>query len=297
MSSKRTENPVSRSAGGGSVAARNGLDSKDIVLRLDKLVREAAKDISLYEGLYEKKPRIKSLSDFEKLPIINKDTFTKLGDVSKTVCDPWDMVGPFAPWNAEGKRFPLPILHDENDEKTLIERLLWIMECIGVGRTERLTFLVSPLHQYGVAELVDLLIYVGFQCQIIQLTRQSSRDMPTTLKEAGAAVVFAAAEPGLFPKEWPLSVRTIVTFNHPKKLKGEFRHFDILHLDEMPLLALREQPGPYAWLEDHFYLEESPNETVIVTSLCHHFEPFIRYDTGIHARVDGRDLFLLEPLT
>lgn len=297
MSSKRTENPVSRSAGGGSVVARNALDSRDIVLRLDKLVREAAKDISLYQDLYGHDPRVKSLSDFEKLPIVNKDTFRKLGDVGRAVRDPWKMEGPIAPWNSQRNRFPLPVLHDENDEKSLIERLLWIMECVGVGTTERITFLVSPAHQYGAAELVDLLIYVGFQCQIIQLTRQSSRDMATTLKEVSAAMVFAAAEPELFPQEWPQSVRTIVTFNHPKELRGEFRHFDILHLDEMPLLAVRQYPHAYTWLQDHFYLEESPNETVIVTTLCHHFEPFIRYDTGIHARVDGHDLFLLEDLT
>lgn len=170
------------------------------------------------------------------------------------------------------------------------------MECIGAGRTERLTFLVSPPHQYGVAELADLLIYVGFQCQVIQLTRQSSRDMRTTLKEASVAIVFAAAEPKLLPEEWPQSVRIVATFNHPKELRGEFRHFDILHLDETPLLALRKQPGPYAWLKDHFHLEESPNETLIVTTLSHRFEPFIRYDTGIHARVDGHNLFLVDGL-
>lgn len=294
MSSKRTENPVSRSAAGGSVAARKALDSKDIVLRLDKLVREAAKDISLYQALYEKNPRIKSLSDFEKLPIVNKDTFMKLGDVSKTVCNPWDMVGPFAPWNAEETRFPLPVLHDDTDEESLIERLRWIMQYIGLQTSERIAFLVSPPHQYGAAELVDLLIYLRFQCQIIQVTRRPRGHLARLLKEAGVATVFVGAERELLTEEWPESVNTIVTFNHPKELKGDFRHFDILHLDEIPLLAVRQYPNAYTWLRDHFYLEESSLGTLIVTTLSHRFGPLIRYDTGTRARLNGDNLFLAD---
>ncbi len=296
MSSKRRENPVSPSAGGGSVAASNALDSRDIVLRLEKLVREAAKEISLYQDLYGHDPRVKSLSDFEKLPIVNKDTFTKLGDVSKTVCDPWDMVGPFAPWKAEGNRFPLPVLHDDTDEESLIERLRWIMQYIGSKTSERIAFLVSHRHQYGAAELVDLLIYLRFQCQIFQVTRQPRGHLARLLKEAGAATVFVGAEPELLPEEWPESISTIVTFNHPKELKGKFRHFDILHLDEIPLLAVRQQPNPYTWLQDHFYLEESAIKTLIVTTLSHVFGPFIRYDTGIRARLNGHNLFLADDL-
>lgn len=79
-----------RSAGKASVQT-------SMVDRLHKLVVEAAAEIPLYTDLYGQNPRVDSLSDFRRLPIINKQSFARLEDVSKTVCNPWDMVGPFAP--------------------------------------------------------------------------------------------------------------------------------------------------------------------------------------------------------
>ncbi len=296
MSQKRTQNSDPPAANQKLFLGSKTLNLREIIKRLHNLVSEAASKIPMYQALYGKTPSIKTLTDFRQLPIINRQTFAELGDVSKAVSDPWDIVGPYAPWNAERNRFPLPVLHNDTDEEGLIERLSWIMEYIGFERSERITFLVSPPHQYGVAELADLLIYLGFQCQIIQVTHQPRGNLRRLLNEAGVVKFFVAAEPELLAEEWAEGVSAIVTFNHPRDLKGQFRHFDILHLDEIPLLAVRQQPIPYAWLQHHFYFEESVIGTLIVTTLGHDCGPLIRYDTGIRARLNGHKLFLPDDL-
>ena len=119
--------------------------------RLHRLVVEAASNIPMYRAVYGENPSINTLADFEQLPITNIETFAQLGDVSKAVRNPWEMFTSFVPWNTDQLRFPLSVLHSKNDEKSLVDRLNWIMEFVGLQKNERIVFLVSPPYQYGAA--------------------------------------------------------------------------------------------------------------------------------------------------
>lgn len=117
--------------------------------------------------------------------------------------------------------------------------------------------------------------------------------MHNILSDTNTSTLFLATEiEEFFLKSIPEHLEILITFNHRSKINGKFRHFDILHLDEIPLIAVQEKVKPYVWPQDHFYIEESNNKTLLITTFYQDLSPFIRYDTGLQGTVRREGLYL-----
>lgn len=265
---------------------RNASGISDLAVReLAQVVADAAAAVPFFKDLYEGIAPIACLSDFEHLPIIEPSHYTRLGNVTRAVKDVWKLIKPMAPFNLDSHGFPLTVLQDKGDQRALQERLEYLLGRLGVRLGETVAILASPPHMYAAADLAEVLISLRRSCQIVLLTEQVEGWSYDTVTHLDARTVFNFSQRDVDDIGMHPSVRQVVTFNAKKASQGSFEHYDVLHLDEIPLIAVREGDGEYRCAPGQFYVEYDAFGRVILTTLRQRFMPFIRYRTAFRSPV------------
>lgn len=261
-----------------------------VTCQLEKVVFNASNNISMFRNLYGENISIKSIDDFRNLPITSRSDYACLQDVSEVVTEPWDMAAPVAPWNWQSSKFPLPVLHSSQEELSLEERTKYLMDQMGLGGGQVLTLLVDTRQIYAASDFADILIYLGnlgYPCQMLLLDSEPEKVINQRLTKVRAESLFLFSDRELGGQALPSCIRQVVSFNFRQKPKGCFQHLDVFHLDEIPLIAVNTGDGRYRCPDGHFFFEKSDKGTLLITTLKQDFAPFIRYDTGFKATIDG----------
>ncbi len=262
------------------------MDSRTAIPQLQRVVSYVG-NIPIFRDIYPQKPQLNSIEDFQRLPLTSRATYARLGRLSDAVQNPWDMTGSLSPWDCNGPCFPTTVLQGAEDEQSLQERAQFLLRQMGLDKKERVTFLTGPHQIYAASELAEILIYLDHPCQIVPVGRNSADSFRENLSPHEPRTVFLCLDASANMPELPASIRNVATFNLRTGLAGPFRHYDILRLDEIPLLGVSNGDGEYQCPSGHFFLEESDKGDLVITTVKHSCMPFIRYDTGIQATVSG----------
>lgn len=250
------------------------------VLELARVVADAAATIPLFKDLYAGVRSIRNLSDFERLPVTDRGRYAQLTNVAHAVSDPWKMVKPIAPFALGSEEFPLTVLHNDEDKRLLDERLEYLLGRIEAQPSERISILASSPQIYAAADLTESLISLRRPCRVVLRNDYAEEMLHDLLQRLNTRTVICFTGSKMKATAFPSSVRNVVTFNHTEQEQGDFRHFDIFHLDEIPFMAVRQGGREYRCVRDHFVVEYDSDGVVILTTLKYGLMPFIRYRTG-----------------
>ncbi len=253
--------------------------------QLEKVVSNAAVNITMFRNLYGEEPCINSLCDFKQLPITSRSHYVQPWTVSDMVEDPWDLTTSVAPWNCDEHRFPLAVLHSAEDEMVLEERVRYLLEQLGFTKGRRLTLLIDDMQLYAASDLSDILIYLGYPCEMILVNDRSECALREHIAKTHATSVFLYSDQSLSDEAFPPCTECVVGFNRRQKVRHAHLGRDIFHLDEIPMIAVDAGDGQYHSPTGHFFFEQSDRGTLLITTLQQDYSPFIRYDTGVRAVV------------
>lgn len=252
------------------------------VSELDTVVTRAITNVHLFKHLYPAATRIGSLADFQRLPITGRNHYAELRNVTHAVSNPWEMIKPVAPFTLGAEKFPLTVLHSHEDKKLLDQRLEYLLTRIDAQPGERITILAGTRQIYVAADLAESLISLRHACRVVLQNSYAEKAMHDVLERLNSRTVVYLTESKVSSTAFPSSVCNVVTINHTQKLSGRFRHFDVLHLDEIPFIGVKEGEDQYRCVKGHFFVEYDSDGRLILTTLKHQLMPFIRYSTPLH---------------
>ncbi len=252
---------------------------------LQKVIANAVSSITMFRNLYGRLPHINCFEDFRKLPTTNRSDYEKLQDVSDCLQNPWNMTTSVAPWDCSYPKFPLSVLHSAEDEMVLEERVRYLLEQLALTKGRRLTLLIDDIQLYAASDLSDILIYLGYPCEMILINGRSECALRERIAKTHATSVFLCSDQNLSDEVFSPCVEHVVGFNHQQKSRRVHLGRDIFHLDEIPMVAVNAGDGRYHSPAGHFFFEQSDRGTLLITTLQQDYSPFIRYDTGARAIV------------
>lgn len=261
------------------------MQANEILLQLQRIVANATRDITMFRNLYGKRPQINCLEDFQNLPSINRSYYAKLNDISNCVQNPWNMTTSVAPWDCNSPKFPLSVLHSAKDEMVLEQRVSYLLEQLGLTKGQRLTLLIDDMQLYAASDLSDILIYLGYPCEMILINGRSECALREHIAKTHSTSVFLYSDRSLSDEAFPPCAECVVGFNCRQKSRLAHLGRDIFHLDEIPMIAVDAGDGQYHSPAGHFFFEQSDRGTLLITTLQQDYSPFIRYDTGVRAVV------------
>lgn len=268
------------------------MKTDETIHNLQKVVARATSNIAMFRVLYGVKPPVERLEDFQNLPVTSSSDYMNLEDVTDTVRSPWDLATSVAPWDFGSPRFPLAVLHSPEDESVLEERAEYLLAHIDFRKGEMATILVRSPQLYAASDLSDILIYLGYPCEMLLLNGESDSSLRERLARTDAKNVFLCCDGHLGTEAFPPCVEHVVGFNRWQRTQDCFTWSDMFHLDEISLIAINTGDGRYSAPPGHFFFEQSDRGTLLITTLKQDYSPFIRYDTGIRAFVSGDSFYL-----
>ena len=260
----------------------------ELAKQLDRIVTYAVTRIPMFGRMYAEDVRITCLNDFKRLPVTNREVYASLGDVAQCVANPWEMVAPLAPWDKSRPRFPLAVLYSAQDEAAFEERVQFLLGQVGIPQGDMVTILVGPQQIYTASDLADILIYLGHPTHLLLCNMAS---VGQRLMDAAPVTLFLLNDFDTSSTAWPSSVRHVVSFDRQHVSCSTVGHCNVLHLDELPFIAVRSGDGPFRPTQGHFFFEQSDHGTLLITTLKLHLFPFIRYDTGFRGTVVGSTFY------
>ncbi len=240
---------------------------------------EAARRTRFWRPRLGKSP-IASLSDFERLPIVDAREYRRQR-FADLVADP-DKID----W------IPGPWLGQSPDRAPVAEGATEARVRVGIMRDDLShavpddiddpTALVTSTfdNRYFGAEVCAVFVRMGIPAHLVT---DSGTDRLADLVNAFEPDVIAVLSDRMYLDDLPCSVRGVITVGANAPLSG-VHHVDLYVCNEFGVLGMRKDGGEYRLAYDTFHFETSPNDTLVVTPYFSRVQPIIRLDTGDRIR-------------
>ena len=232
--------------------------------------------------------------EWKNLPVTSTDTYSDLKQNFSALRNHERLLAIAAPMRLSTPQFPLAIAQSYNDKLVLDTRLQFIMAATGISDHEDFLFVVDRDFIYSASDLSELLIYLGYTCDIIYSENLNETELGTLLSNLEAQCLIWMTE--LPPSEdvIPDKVAAIWHFNSNSKNKwSRLKSVEVIHLDILPYMAFRDSRESYRVPPGHFYLEEYGENELLVTTLSQDMIPLIRFRTELKATLTANGFMLL----
>jgi len=267
-----------------------------------KTITDYAYDnVPLYRKLYQKKPEIKSLSDFKNLPYVRISDFM-ICNIEDVISDV-DEVAVVLPPIENKTIFPFPRLESTSDRDRRYEIFYYLMEQTGIKEGSSFVVLTDSSHSYFCGEIVNNLLFYKYPTSMIFVRDHSIDEIEDWVNRLTPDCLLIGVD-SIIDNNWEIPyIFTVNQFTHPRTplkrgvlpdstLERGSRgvlHFDIYAISEIGWIAIGTSDGSYIYPEDYFYLETDPADDILVlTTLANDLQPFIRYKTSDKAKIlDG----------
>ncbi len=178
---------------------------------------------------------------------------------------------PTAPRDLDKPEFPLPVFQRQSELAATSARVHQVLVLTKVPDRGHVTIVCARSGRYHATDLSDAMINLGYRVSIVVATDRGSLDMVSRL--APDAVVWTAAlqVPAEFRQNRFVTLST-ETGDEPLCP----RHTCVLSYDVAPFVAAWVD-GSWLPLDDHFFLEDVNGEVPLITSLCDHTLPLLRF--------------------
>lgn len=233
-----------------------------------------------------------SWTDWINLPVTHRELYSRLKDTRHAIRDAHRFFSPAAPLNLSNPEFPITVLQSYEDKLRLDERLVHIFSTCNIRAPERLVLVYGREQRYAASDLVELLVYLGYQCFLILDNSERPARMTDLIGSLAPKAVI-----------WLSSIRPsasfqsqieceLISFNGFPNRPSRHYTLSVIHFDPVPYFAVSKNGISYSVVGDHFYLETLPDGELLMTTLQQDLLPLVRFVTGIYARIreDGFDL-------
>jgi hypothetical protein len=276
-------------------------DAQHLIGKLNQLVQDAKTGVQLYRYLYSGVGRIESADDFAQLPILTKPILISerleniLADTAR-LC----ITRTFEDNISATDYIPkLLSFEDALDEYKALNHFIMPLSN-GGDLKHKIMLLADELHVYAIAELGHQLAYEEHPLAAFIIRNQSLSNLQSHLAWFRPTIIFWDAWQTLPAKMLPDSLKYLFTFNQPDgpETEGSFnqavRRFDILREAWVGPIAIKADDQPhYTFDPECFYLEDSGDGALLVTSFINQLQPVIRYKLPYRGLMTGANAFVL----
>jgi len=242
------------------------------------LVRLSAEAIPLYRAVYAGLVPPISIEEFRSLPIAHLQDYSNLSSIDDMMNPHEELFTTLGPWNRSEPQFPRPLVCSAADYAAFVDRSLYLCEQAAITREDRVVLLVGLDQLCASANISDALAANRYSSMAI-LAVGDIDTIRTELAQVRPEAVFWMTRTPLRWDALPETTKVAVTFNSPTGPTGSARSYDVLHRDDVPLMAVSDESGIYHAPKGHFFFERSNQGTLVVTTLKNTLAPLIRYDT------------------
>ena len=233
-------------------------------------------------------PAIRSLADFEALPITPASEYRRqpFGDVLADPAGVGWIPGP--PLGQSPRRVAVAEGADEARARILaLTRALTLAVPPGMERAAAALVASTAAGRYFGAEMCAAFIRMGVPAHLV--TDAGSGDLAGVVRRLRPSVL-GALTPALDLADLPRSVVGVITplgGGATAAVGAPRAAVEILVQNELGVLGCALNGGALAMNEDLFHFETSPNGTLVATPYFSRVQPIIRMDTGV-AGLQGR---------
>ena len=278
---------------------------------LKTIVDYAYDYIPIYRRLYQQKPKIESIADFQRLPYIRLSDFVtcKIEDVVSDVAEAVSVLPPI-----ENKSiFPFPRLESAHDRDMRYEIFYFMLEQMDVDENSSFVVLTDSTHSYFCGEIASNLLYYKHPTSMIILRDHSDDEVRDWVGRLQPDFLIIGTKRSFVDfSEW--GVPNIVEINPPSPLfqrgnlgdclqrenigdylqKGDMgiNHYAIYAISEIGWVGIRKNDAEYIYPDEYFYIESDPSDDILtITTLTSDILPFIRYKTTDKAIITEKNSF------
>jgi hypothetical protein len=264
-----------------------------MINELKLIVDYAYDNIPIYRKIYQQKPKIESIADFQKLPYIRLSDFfnCKIDDVISDVVDVVSILPPI-----ENKSiFPFPRLESAHDRDMRYEIFYFLLEQMNIAENSSFVVLTDTEHSYFCGEIVSNLLFYKHPTSMIMIRDHSESEITDWINRIqpdyliiGTKRIFAEIS------EW--KVYSIIDINSPFQRENfvlqNIEYKNIYAINEIGWIGISNNKGGYIYPNDYFYVESDPADNILtITTLTSDMLPFIRYKTTDKCIITGKNSF------
>ena len=224
---------------------------------------------------------INSLSDFERLPIVEAREYRRQR-FADLVAEPEKIDWIPGPWL--GQRPDRAPVAEGAAEAGLRVRILReaLSRAVPDDCDEPSAAVVSTFdNRYFGAEMCAVFVRMGIPAHLVA---DSGSDRLGELVSAFEPDIVALMSDRLGAEDLPSSVRSVVTVGAEAAPQG-VPFVDLYVCNEFGVLGSRSEGGEYNLAHDAFYFETSSKDTLVATPYYSRVQPIIRLDTGDRIRI------------
>jgi hypothetical protein len=257
--------------------------SQSARVRLAYLVADTRTEVPFYRDLYSQYGRIRSMKNFEDLPIVTESMYSSgtLSDklsskasicISRTVTD-------------SGGAGHVPRLLSYEDVIREHDVLHWFLEFVGESRRRNKLLVVATYgYRYCMAELGKMLAF--YEWPLVAMT-YSEFKKKGAISDQYAPTLVAFDSESTVPR-LPLSTRCVLRLEEGPLYYEKACHkvFGILFQKLIGNIAIRRgYESIYFYNEEQFYLEATHGGQILLTSFVHRLQPLIRLALPLSGRI------------
>ena len=223
---------------------------------------------------------INSLSDFERLPIVEAREY-RLQRFADLVANPDRIDWIPGPWLGQSPD-RAPVAEGAAEAALRVRILRDALSLIVPDDGDAPSAVVATTfdNRHFGAEMCAVFVRMGVPAHLVA---DSGADRLSQLVSKFQPDIVALLSDRLDVEYLPNSVRGVVTVG-AKALPASVPFVDLYVCNEFGVLGGRSDGGEYELAHDVFYFETSPDDTLVVTSYFSRVQPIIRLDTGDRVR-------------
>lgn len=265
-----------------------------MLAKIKTLAEFAYDNVPLYRILYQGRPELGSMKDFERLPCLTRNDFA-LCSVGDTLSDADEAIVILPP--IENKTlFPFPRLESADDRDCRYEVFYFLLKQAGVIDGSSFLIITDTKHSYYCGEIASNLLYYGHPTWIMLLRDHSADEVQSWIDKFQPDCLLLGLD-GIPEEAAHWGVEFLFTINqYGRDLTSQgadsIFHFDIYAVTEIGWIAVRLPGGHYMYSPDYFYMEVDPRDSILtLTALESWLQPFIRYKTSDRGEIMGDNMF------
>lgn len=240
--------------------------------RLKKIIEYAYENVSLYRKIYPKRPVIKSIDDFNRLPYLTINDFAKC-NIDDVLAEDVEAISILPPVDNKSI-FPFPRLESAYDRDKRYEAFHFIMEIAQIRPNSSFLILTDSAHSYFCGEIANNLLFYKYPTYMMIVRDHTAEEIQNWINTIRPDCVILSCK-----NTFDLKVPYTFTINQHDRFLSSTIHFDIYTVSEIGWIGIRALSGEYIY-PDQFYIEvDSKDSSIVITTLEYELQPFIRYKT------------------
>ena len=241
---------------------------------------DAARQTCFWRRKLGKGP-INSLSDFERLPIVQAREYRQQR-FADLVTNPGEIDWIPGPWLGQDSE-RAPVAEGASEARLRVRILREALSPVVPKDVDETSAVIASTfdNRYFGAEMCAIFVRMGIPAHLVS---DSGTDRFSELLNKFEPDIVALLSDRLDADDLPTSVRSVVTVGARTVPKG-IPSLNLYVCNEFGVLGSRTDGGEYNLAHYAFYFETSPEGTLVVTPYFSRVQPIVRLDTGDRIRI------------